>query len=57
MKKDAIREEAAKKKLDAWLVENIPDSPYIYVDVQGDLFRTEAFDLTPKACIELALPI
>lgn len=51
MKKDSIREEAARKELDKWLIENIPDSPYIYVDVQGDLFREEAFDLTPKVSI------
>lgn len=51
MKKDSIREEAAKKELDKWLIENMPNSPYIYVDVQGDLFREEAFDLTPKVSI------
>ena len=51
MKKDSIREEAAKKELDRWLIENMPNSPYIYVDVQGDLFREEAFDLTPKVSI------
>ena len=51
MKKDSIREEAARKELDKWLIENMPDSPYIYVDVQGDLFREEAFDLTPKVSI------
>lgn len=51
MKKDSIREEAARKELDKWLIENMPNSPYIYVDVQGDLFREEAFDLTPKVSI------
>lgn len=51
MKKDSIREEVAKKELDKWLIENMPNSPYIYVDVQGDLFREEAFDLTPKVSI------
>lgn len=51
MRKDSIREEEAKKALNDWLIENIPDSPYIYVDVQGDLFREEAFDLTPKVSI------
>jgi len=51
MRKDSIREEAAKKLLDEWLLENIPDSPYIYIDRQGDLFREEAFDLTPKVSI------
>lgn len=51
MKKDNLREEQARKRLDDWLIENIPNSPYIYVDVQGDLFREEAFDLTPKVSI------
>lgn len=51
MKKDSQREEEAKKKLDGWLLENIPDSPYIYIDRQGDLFSDEPFDLTPKVSI------
>ena len=51
MKKDSQREEEAKKKLDEWLLENIPDSPYIYIDRQGDLFSDEPFDLTPKVSI------
>lgn len=51
MKKDSLREEEAKKKLDEWLLENIPDSPYIYIDRQGDLFSDEPFDLTPKVSI------
>ena len=51
MRKDYQREEEAKKVLDNWLLKNIPDSKYIFIDTQGDLFREQAFDLTPKVNI------
>lgn len=38
MQKDVEREKAAKEALNKWLLENEPDSPYIYIDRQGDLF-------------------
>ena len=49
MASDLARENAAKVKLDEWLIENEPDSKYIFVDFQGDLF--EGFDLTPQVSL------
>lgn len=51
MAKDYVREKEAREALDAWLIKNIPDSPYIFVDTQGDLFRENPFDLTPKVSL------
>lgn len=39
MKKDKERELKARKECDKWLIENIPNSPYIKVDRQGNLFE------------------
>ena len=49
MANDLARENAAKAKLDEWLIQNEPDSKYIFVDFQGDLF--EGFDLTPQVSL------
>lgn len=49
MANDLARENTAKEKLNEWLVENEPDSKYVYIDYQGDLF--EGFDLTPKVSL------
>lgn len=49
MSNDLAREEAAKVKLDEWLIENEPNCKYVYVDYQGDLF--DGFDLTPKVSL------
>lgn len=49
MAKDEAREKEIKKSLDNWLIENEPNSPYVFVDTQGDLFT--GFDLTPKVSI------
>ncbi len=49
MKKDKERELKAKDSCDKWLLENIPDSPYICIDRQGDIF--EGFNLEPKVTI------
>lgn len=49
MANDQAREEEVKKSLDNWLIENEPDSPYVFVDTQGDLFT--GFDLTPKVSL------
>lgn len=38
MKKDKERELKAKELCDKWLIDNIPNSPYIKIDRQGDLF-------------------
>ena len=49
MAKDTAKEEEAKAALDKWLIENEPDSKYIFIDRQGDLFS--GFDLTPKVSL------
>ena len=49
MANDLAREEAAKLKLDEWLIENEPNSEYVYIDRQGDLFT--GFDLSPKVSL------
>lgn len=49
MAKDNAKEQSAKEALDKWLIENEPDSKYIFVDRQGDLFT--GFDLTPKVSL------
>ena len=46
---DKAREDLIKEKLDEWLIKNEPNSKYIFVDFQGDLF--EGFDLTPQVSI------
>lgn len=49
MQKDNEKLENAKKALDNWLMEHEPDSEYITVNYQGDLFS--GFDLTPKVTL------
>lgn len=49
MAKDNAKEQSAKEALDKWLIKNEPDSKYIFVDRQGDLFT--GFDLTPKVSL------
>lgn len=49
MQKDQARVDAALEKLNEWLLTNEPNSPYIKIDNQGDLFS--GFDLTPKVII------
>lgn len=39
MQKDKERELKAKKACDKWLIENEPNSKYIFIDRQGDLFE------------------
>ena len=46
---DKAREDLIKEKLDEWLIKNEPNSKYIFVDFQGDLF--EGFDLTPQVSL------
>lgn len=41
--------ETSIRLMNEWLIKNVPDSPYIYVDKQGNLFT--GFDLTPKVSI------
>ncbi len=47
--KDQKNLNEAQKKLDDWLIKNMPDSKYITVDLQGDLFT--GFDTSPKVTI------
>src|SRR5574344_34309 len=51
MAKDKLKEDSAKKALDEWLIANEPDSPYIIIDNQGDLFAENPFDLSPKVTL------
>lgn len=46
MQKDEAREAKALKACNEWLLKNEPDSPYIFVDRQGDLFN--GFNLEPQ---------
>ena len=38
MSKDQSKLDSIRKELDSWLIKNIPDSKYIKIDRQGDLF-------------------
>lgn len=49
MQKDKERELKAKKACDKWLIENIPNSPYIKIDRQGNIF--EGFNLEPQVTL------
>lgn len=51
MAKDKLKENSAKKALDEWLITNEPNSPYIIIDNQGDLFAENPFDLSPKVTL------
>jgi len=46
---DEAREKESLDLCNQWLLDNEPDSPYIIVDRQGDLF--EGFDLKPKVVL------
>lgn len=46
MAKDKAREIKALEACNKWLIENEPDSPYIFVDRQGNLFT--GFNLEPQ---------
>lgn len=49
MAKDKERELKALEELNAWFLKNEPNSKYIHVDRQGDLFS--GFDLEPKVTL------
>lgn len=49
MEKDKERELRAKKACDEWLLKNEPNSKYIFIDRQGDLF--EGFNLEPQVTL------
>lgn len=46
MNSDNTRVVAAKDACDKWLIENEPNSPYIFIDRQGNLF--EGYNLEPQ---------
>lgn len=54
MKMDQEELDKCLKMMTQWLVENDPNSPYIYTDTQGDLF--EGFNLEPKCTINWNSP-
>lgn len=49
MQKDKDRELKAKELCNKWLIDNIPDSPYITIDRQGSLF--DGFNLEPQVTL------
>lgn len=51
MKSDLEELDKAKRECDKWLVENMPDSKYVYIERQGDLFAENPFDLTPRVSL------
>lgn len=46
MEKDQKRQDEALESCNKWLVEHEPDSPYVYIDCQGDLFN--GYNLEPQ---------
>ncbi len=49
MKRDEEELNKIKREMDKWLIANDPNSPYIFVDKQGDLFS--GFNLDPQVSI------
>ena len=49
MKQDEEKLYSIKEKMDKWLIENEPNSKYIYINLQGSLF--DGFDTSPKVNI------
>lgn len=49
MSEDQKKEDEVRQQLDNWLITNIPNSKYIAIDREGDLFN--GFDLSPKVTI------
>lgn len=49
MKQDEEKLYSIKEKMDKWLIENEPNSKYIYINLQGNLF--DGFDTSPKVNI------
>lgn len=54
MKKDQEELEEALNKMNKWLIENDPNSPYIYKNLQGNLFS--GFDTEPKVSLNWNSP-
>lgn len=51
MEQDNQKLQEVINKMNQWLIENEPQSKYIYIDLQGNLFADEPFDTTPKVNI------
>lgn len=49
MKQDEEKLYSVKEEMDKWLIENEPNSKYIYINLQGSLF--DGFDTSPKVNI------
>lgn len=49
MEKDNQRESSLREQLDQWLITNMPNSKYITVNTQGNLF--EGFDTKPRVTL------
>lgn len=54
MDKDSAVLKEAVDGLNSWVAENLPNSKYVYIENQGDLFS--GFDLTPKCIINWSSP-
>ena len=49
MSKDQSELDSIRKELDSWLIKNVPDSKYIKIDRQGDLFF--GFNVEPQVTL------
>ena len=54
MQKDQTRFENALNSLNSWVCENLPNSKYVYRELQGDLWT--GFDDSPKCVINWSSP-
>lgn len=54
MKKDNEEHSKALNALNQWVVDNYPDSEFVYRDYQGNLFS--GYDISPKCAINWASP-
>lgn len=48
MKQDQDKLDKVVDEMNKWLIDNEPNSPYIYIDLQGNLFSDTPFDTKPK---------
>ena len=51
MAKDQAEYEKSIKAMNDWLIANEPNSKYIYINREGNLFAENPYDLTPKVSI------
>lgn len=55
MKQDEVALNKSKKACDDWLIQNEPNSKYIFVDTQGDLFL--GYNLNPQVSLNWSSPV